>query len=107
MEDIPDIQKCIQSETERKKIEQHLRESNDRLELAQNVANLGSWEFNAKKDEAIWSKQLYSIFELNPQEKAPNIAEYSKLIHPDDRKTVTQKARAFQKLRKTRRLHKL
>jgi PAS domain S-box-containing protein len=44
---------------------------------------LGSWEFNVKKGEALWSKQLYEMFGLNPETKAPNIAEYQKLIHPD------------------------
>lgn len=69
--------------TEHKKTEQTLRESKDRLELAQQVADLGSWEFNVKKDEAIWSKQLYDMFGLNPEAKAPNIVEYQKLIHAD------------------------
>jgi PAS domain S-box-containing protein len=69
--------------TEHQKIEQTLRESKDRLELAQSVADLGSWEFNVKKGEALWSKQLYEMFGLNPETKAPNIAEYQKLIHPD------------------------
>ena len=69
--------------TEHQKIEQTLRESKDRLELAQNVADLGSWEFNVKKGEALWSKQLYEMFGLNPETKAPSIVEYQKLIHPD------------------------
>ena len=44
---------------------------------------MGSWEFNVKKGEALWSKQLYEMFGLNPETKAPNIPEYQKLIHPD------------------------
>jgi PAS domain S-box-containing protein len=86
----------IRDITEHKKTEQKLRESRDRLELAQHIANLGSWEFNAKKDEALWSKQLYDIFGLNPKTRAPNIAEYSKLIHPDDLKMVVERSEKFQ-----------
>jgi hypothetical protein len=63
------------------------------LELAQSVANLGSWEFNVKKDEALWSKQFYDMFGLDPKTKAPNIAEYQKFIHPDYLQMVVKKKR--------------
>jgi PAS domain S-box-containing protein len=81
--------------TEHKKTEQTLKENKNRLELAQHIANLGSWEFNVKKEEAIWSKQLYEMFGLNPKTKAPNIAEYSKLIHPADAEIVGEKMGKF------------
>lgn len=73
----------IRDETEHRKTEDALRENKDRLELAQYIADLGSWEFDVRKGEAFWSKQLYDMFELNPETKAPNIPEYQKLIHPD------------------------
>ncbi len=85
----------IRDITEHKKTEQTLRESKERLELAQHVASLGSWEFNAKKDEAIWSKQLYDMFGLNPEKKAPNTAEYSKLICSDYSQSVSDKMEKF------------
>ena len=86
----------IRDLTQHQKIEQTLRESKDRLELSQNVADLGSWEFNVKKDEALWSKQLYEMFGLNPETKAPNIAEYQKLIHPDYLKMVIENGERLQ-----------
>jgi PAS domain S-box-containing protein len=73
----------IRDVTEHRKTEEALRENKDRLELAQYIADLGSWEFDVKKGQAIWSKQLYEMFELNPETKAPNIPEYQKLIHSD------------------------
>jgi PAS domain S-box-containing protein len=85
----------IRDITEHQKIEHILRESKDRLELAQNVADLGSWEFRVKSDEAIWSKQLYNMFGLDPETKAPNVAEYSKLIHPNDSQNVSSKMQKF------------
>ena len=74
--------------TERKKNEQELKENSERLEVAQSVAHVGSWEYFVKSDQAIWSKEMFRIFDLNLQEKAPNIAEYSKLIHPQDLKRL-------------------
>ena len=77
--------------TERKKAEETLKENQERLELAQRVAHLGSWEFYVKEDRAVWSKAMFSIFGIKLQKEAPNIAEYSKLIHPDDLKAVAEK----------------
>ncbi len=70
--------------TEQKKNEEELKENWERLEVAQRVAHVGSWEYSVKTDEAIWSKEMFRIFDLNLEEKAPNIAEYAKLIHPQD-----------------------
>lgn len=75
--------------TERRKAEKALEENKERLEVAQRVAHVGSWEIFIKNNEVLWSKELYNIFGLQPTEKAPNISEYSKLIHPDDLKEVS------------------
>jgi len=43
-----------------------LAESEQRLNLAQRIAKIGCWEFDAKSGSLIWSDELYSIFELSP-----------------------------------------
>ncbi len=73
--------------TERKKWDDVLRENQERLELAQRVARLGSWEVFVKEDRAVWSKEMFNLFELESS-SAPNISAYTKLIHPDDRNMV-------------------
>ena len=74
--------------TERKKAEKELEENKERLEVAQRIAHVGSWEIFVKNNEVVWSKELFNIFGLQPTGKAPNISEYSKLIYPDDLKEV-------------------
>ena len=69
--------------TERKKTEERLKENQERLETAQRVAHVGSWDYFIKTDEAAWSKELYHIFGIKPTAKAPNMQEYRKLIDPD------------------------
>ena len=69
--------------TERKKTEERLKENKERLETAQRVAHVGSWDYFIKTDEAVWSKELYHIFGIKPTRKAPNMQEYRKLIDPD------------------------
>ncbi len=85
----------IEDVTERMQAEESLKEDEERLELAQRVAHLGSWEYYVKEDRAVWSKELFNIFDLEPQKAAPNLAEYSKLIHPDDLKGVSSAMREF------------
>jgi PAS domain S-box-containing protein len=81
--------------TERKKIEEALKQSEDRLKRAQRIAHVGSWEFSLKEDKAIWSDELFRIFNLEPQPYGPNVEEYQKLIHPDDVDMVTKLIQNF------------
>jgi hypothetical protein len=74
-----------------KKSEEALIENKERLELAQRVAHLGSWGYFVKSDEALWSEELFRIFGLKLHEKGPNIAEYGKLIYPDDLKDLAER----------------
>lgn len=52
--------------TEIKRNQLKLAESEQRLNLAQRIAKIGWWEFDAKSGSLIWSEELYSIFELSP-----------------------------------------
>jgi len=76
--------------TEHKKAEEEQKASQDHLKMAQRMAHLGSWEFYVKEDEALWSEELFRIFNLKPQRYGPNTENYRKFIHPDDDKAVNQ-----------------
>ena len=81
--------------TERKKIENTLLESEQRLKKAQSIAHMGSWEYHVKEDRAIWSEELFRIFGLPIRQYGPNIKEYFSIIHPDSREAIN-KALALQ-----------
>ncbi len=76
--------------TEYTKIQEALKESEERLNMAQRIAKLGSWEYYVEEDKAIWSEELFRIFSLKPQQYGPNINSYINLIHPEDRGKVQQ-----------------
>ena len=76
--------------TERKKSEQKLTENEERLNMAQKIAHMGSWEYFANQDKAIWSEELFNIFRLKPQTYGPNVTTYAKLIHPQDREEINR-----------------
>lgn len=70
--------------TARKKIEQHLYESSERLRVATESAELGTWDFNPDTGELIWDKRSKELFGLSPDA----FVDYSVFLaglHPDDR----------------------
>lgn len=59
---------------------------------AQQVARLGTWEWNVATGECLWSSMLYELFGVEPDTPI-GYAEYLSLIHPDDRGWVDQRWR--------------
>lgn len=60
------------------------------LARTEQIANLGSWEWNMITDKVIWSQELYRIFGLNPQKPLPPFSEFYKFYHPDDFKALQE-----------------
>ncbi|MHC4424488.1 MAG: PAS domain S-box protein [Planctomycetota bacterium] len=76
--------------TERKKAEDALKESEANLALAQQIADIGSWEWTIETDKAGWSDETYRIFGFEPNEFEPKYEDFLDRVHPDDRETVTK-----------------
>jgi PAS domain S-box-containing protein len=71
--------------TDRKRIEEKLRQSERQLAEAQSLASVGSWNWDILSDTHTWSDELYHIYGLHPQESDSSYEAFISLVHPDDR----------------------
>ena len=59
-----------------------------RLEEAQRLAHIGSWEWDLSENGLIWSDEVYRIFGAEPQAFSPTFDEFVRFIHEQDRDAV-------------------
>lgn len=67
-----------------------LRESERKYREAQEVANVGHWNWDMKKNEITWSDQLFRIFDKDPKTFKPNYKSLMEIIHSEDRDSFDQ-----------------
>ena len=75
--------------TDRKRAEEALRTSEERLRRVARAGRIGVFEWNADRDRAYWSPEVYELFGAEP-DAVPNLKSWTDTIHPDDREAVTR-----------------
>jgi PAS domain S-box-containing protein len=73
---------------ERARAETELKESEARLMEAQEMAHIGSWEWDVAGDRVWWSAELYRIYGLDPGTFKASYAGFLERVHPDDREAA-------------------
>jgi diguanylate cyclase (GGDEF)-like protein/PAS domain S-box-containing protein len=85
---IHDISERKESEAALRRSEMQLRRSRRRLEQAQTISHMGSWEWDVRANKVSWSDELYRIYGLDPETFPATYEGYLQLVHPDDQERV-------------------
>ncbi|MEW5799510.1 MAG: PAS domain S-box protein [Bacteroidota bacterium] len=74
--------------TARKVAERRLLESEHQLSTAQQIAHIGSWEWDITANTVHWSDELYRIYGLLPGQVETTYESYIERVHPEDQPIV-------------------
>jgi PAS domain S-box-containing protein len=81
------IQCNIRDISERKRIENILRDRDELLRETGRIAKIGGWEFNAITMEGTWTDEVARIHDLDPKEKT-NVSQGINFYTPESRTTI-------------------
>lgn len=73
--------------TKRKQAEDRLRQSEEKLRLALDSAEQGTWDWNVLTGELIWSERCKTLYGISPETEM-NYPLFLRAIHPDDRDRI-------------------
>jgi len=76
--------------TERKQVEEKLRDSEANLASAQHLAHLGSWEWSLQSKKLFWSDELYRLFGVKRGAGDLSYHAFLKAVHADDYRRVAK-----------------
>ncbi|MEP6909915.1 MAG: MASE1 domain-containing protein [Actinomycetota bacterium] len=75
---------------ERGEAESELARAHASLAEAQELAHIGSWEWDIPSDTITWSDELFRVYGLEPQSIEITYEAYLDQVHPDDRRLIQQ-----------------
>lgn len=70
--------------TERKQIEIQLRESEERMRLAQRAAKIGTWDWHLRDNKLVWSEGIFDLLGIPTWQMQPSGEKWVTYVHPED-----------------------
>lgn len=74
--------------TERKNADLRLRASEERLRLALGAARAGTWEWDLRTGENVWSDELWQLYGLSRDSVSPSYEAWLATVAPSDRERI-------------------
>ena len=72
-----------------------IKESEERFSLAMQGANDGLWDWDMKTDEVYYSPRWKSMLGYTEDEVKPQLSEWERLVHPDDKDRVLSEVKNY------------
>ena len=66
-----------------------------RLEAAEALLGLGSWEFDPGTGQLFWAERVHALYGVPVEKGSPGFDEYVAMVHPDDRDAMLANYREF------------
>ncbi len=89
----------VQNITTEKRSELALKDGQQLIERAQEIAKVGSWSIDLRNREVQWSEQMFKLFELTPFEKGATIEDVGNAVASRaDRRQLLKFIRTVEKL---------
>ncbi len=83
------VYSAIRDVTQRKQLEQALRASEERFELAVRGTQTGIWDWNLQTNVVYFSKHWKQLLGYRQEEIGDDIGQWESRLHPDDREQAT------------------
>lgn len=81
--------------TDRKRVEEELRISQDQLKQALRASSTGLWKWNTGTNEVVFTEEWKRQLGYKPTEISDSFETWTKLLHPDDRDRAIAYARGY------------
>jgi PAS domain S-box-containing protein len=78
----------VEDITERRRLEEAVRESEERLNLALSVGGIATWDYHIDTGDVIWNDQHFTMLGYRLREVAPGYESLLARVHPDDAAAV-------------------
>src|SRR5438309_6998087 len=82
--------RAVRYAIERKREQERIVQSEYLLAQAQQVSQMGSWQWDIASNVVSWSDELYRIYALEPQQFEGSYEAFLERVHPEDRELVRQ-----------------
>ncbi|MEB3191677.1 MAG: PAS domain S-box protein [Snowella sp.] len=89
-QEVSAVGKIVLEISDRKNIEESLRQREEQLRLALDVTHIGFWDLDLLTQKTIWNDNHFTLFGLAPDTTEPSVEAWKKGIHPEDRDRVAQ-----------------
>ncbi len=77
--------------TERKRSEERLRRTGERLHMAQLAAGAGAWDWDITTGRLEWTPEFFTLFGLDSKVHTASFETWRTVVHPEDVETASQR----------------